>query len=249
MEACGENKVSLLLLDRPNPNGHYVDGPMLQTAEKSFVGLQPIPVVYGMTAGEYAQMLVGEKWCAFADKLKLKIIVCRNYDHNSMYQLPVAPSPNLKTMTAVYLYPSMCFFEGTAISLGRGTDYPFLQWGHPVFKEKSPYSFTPESMPGATDPVLKGQVCYGMLVAVEPEDALTLAANRIHLEWLVKAYQWYPNKTSFFNDYFDKLAGTSQLRQQIQSGMIAQQIRATWTAELTTFQKIRKKYLLYKDFE
>jgi len=247
MEACAENDKELIILDRPDPLGFIVDGPMLEKDHASFIGMQSIPVVYGMTPGEYALMLKGEQWIAPAT-VKLQVIKCTNYDHSSRYRLPVAPSPNLKNMAAVYLYPSLCFFEGTQISLGRGTSMPFQQFGHPDLKNYS-YTFTPESISGAADPPLKGKKCYGKLVATEAEEALALTGDRLQLKWLLEAYKSYPDKENFFTSFFEKLSGTSLLRQQIQHGLDEETIRKSWEPQLRGFKIIRKKYLLYKDFE
>ena len=249
MEACAEYDKELIVLDRPNPNGHYVDGPVLEKDHRSFVGMQPIPVVHGMTVGEYAKMLVGEKWIDDADKLNMKVIPCLYYDHSKRYFLPVAPSPNLKTMEAIYLYPSLCFFEGTVVSVGRGTDKPFQQWGHPAYKDKAEYSFTPKSTTGASKPMLEGKECSGELLATHPDKAYKLVDGKLNLSWLIKAYNWYPDKSKFFNAFFTNLAGTKELRKQIESGMTEGQIRDTWQEELSQFKLIRKKYLLYKDYE
>ena len=251
MQACAESNKQLIILDRPNPNGHYVDGPVLKKELRSFVGMQPVPVVYGMTPGEYAQMLVGEKWVAGLDKLKLTIIPCDNYDHTRKYELPVAPSPNLKNMAAIYLYPSLCLFEGTVVSVGRGTDKPFQQWGHPDFKEEANYSFTPKSTTGASKPLYEGKTCYGELVATSEKEALRKNEDLFNIQWLLKAYQWYPEKGKFFNsnNFFDKLAGTQELRQQILQGMKEKNIRRSWEDDIAAFIQVRRKYLLYKDFE
>lgn len=251
MEACAENNKELMILDRPNPNGHYVDGPVLEKEYRSFVGMQPVPIVYGMTAGEYAKMLKGEKWVKSADKLRLTIIGCNNYDHTKKYTLPVPPSPNLKTMAAIYLYPSLCLFEGTVVSVGRGTDMPFQQWGNPEFAGKSKYSFTPRSTTGASKPMYEGKECFGKLVAETEKEALMQNEDIFNIKWLIQAYNWYPNKDEFFNsnNFFDKLAGTKKLQQQIRDGVKEDKIRAGWEKEVDAFRKIRKKYLLYKDFE
>lgn len=246
MEACAENGKQLMVLDRPNPNGHYVDGPVLDTALRSFVGMQPVPIVYGMTSGEYARMLQGERRFRKAASLNLKVIPCRNWDHRKPYSLPVPPSPNLRTDAAVYLYPSLCLFEGTVVSVGRGTDKPFMQWGHPLFEGKTKESFRPASVVGATHPPYEGQTCYGRVLD-QPGEASQRTGFR--LEWLLQAYQWYPDKDKFFTDFFEKLAGTRLLRRQIQQGMTEQQIRSSWEPQLAQFKKIRKKYLLYRDFE
>ncbi len=249
MEACAEQGKELIVMDRPNPNGHYVDGPILEKSESSFVGMQSIPVVHGMTMGEYAKMLAGENWIKGAEKLNMKVIPCINYDHTKKYDLPVAPSPNLKTMAAIYLYPSLCFFEGTVVSLGRGTDKPFQQWGHPAYRGKTEYSFTPVSITGASKPPLEGKECFGELVATDPDKAYKLIDGKLNLNWLLKAYQWYPEKDKFFIDYFSKLAGTKKLRKQIEQGMSPEAIAYTWREDVAAFKSIRKKYLLYKDFE
>jgi len=249
IEVCADNGKKIMVLDRPNPNGFYVDGPVLDKTLHSFVGMQPIPVVYGMTAGEYARMLAGEKWLSSTKEPDLEVIPCSNYDHTSKYELPVPPSPNLKTMTAIYLYPSLCFFEGTQVSVGRGTDKPFQQWGNPEYRDKTVYSFTPKSTTGASKPMHEGKECYGKLCAVNAEEALNKINGQINLEWLVQAFKWYPEKDKFFTPFFEKLAGTNQLREQIDEGLTAAEIRASWQNDIKAFKKIRKKYLLYPDFE
>lgn len=247
MEACAEYGVSLIVLDRPNPNGHLIDGPILDTAFRSFVGMQAIPVLYGMSCGEYARMLQGERWFPLAEKLDLKVIPCNFYRHSDPYELPVAPSPNLKTMTAVYLYPGLCFFEGTGVSVGRGTDKPFQQWGHPDFAGKTEYSFVPQSREGAQSPVLVSKKCYGKLVAEDAGAAYRLSRKGLDLSSLITAYSWSKDKEHFFNDFFDKLAGTAQLRAQIIQGKREAEIRSSWLPGLARFRQIRKKYLLYAD--
>lgn len=254
MEACAENDKPLMILDRPNPNGFYVDGPVLDTALHSFVGMQPIPVVYGMTCGEYAKMLEGERWCKGADRLQLTVIACDRYDHTKKYQLKYPPSPNLKTMTAVYLYPSLCFFEGTVVSVGRGTDIPFEHWGAPEFEGKTNYSFTPQSREGATKPMYEGKKCWGVSVADNSTESLTsinneFIINKLSLAWLIQAYDWYPEKEKFFNNFFEKLSGNRSLRAQILAGKTEKQIHDSWQQDIKAFKKIRKKYLLYRDFE
>lgn len=246
MEAATENGKTVLILDRPNPIGHYVDGPVLDTSLRSFVGMQPIPVVYGMTPAEYATMLVGERWFNRAHALKLKVIPCKHYDHLTFYELPVAPSPNLKTMNSIYLYPSLCFFEGTVVSMGRGTSKPFEQWGHPDFEKFSSESFRPRSMTGATKPPFEGQNCYGRVL--DSKD-VTAAKKELQLQWLITAYNWYGKKESFFNNFFEKLAGTRELRRQIIAGQTEAEIRKSWQPGLNAFKEIRKQYLLYPDFE
>ena len=250
MEACAQNHKKLLILDRPNPNGFYVDGPVLDTATRSFVGMQPIPIVYGMTAGEYARMLVGETWFPNAADLDLTVIPCTGYDHTKKYQLPIAPSPNLRTMAAVYAYPSLCLFEGTAVSVGRGTPLPFQQFGSPEFdKTIYPYSFTPASGEGAKNPPYEGKTCYGEIAGSNTVAVLKKINNTVSLHWLLQAYANYPVKDKFFNPFFTKLSGSSQLEKQIKNGASEAAIRAGWQPGLDLFKKIRKKYLLYKDCE
>jgi len=247
MEACAENNIPLVVLDRPNPNGYYVDGPVLEAAYSSFVGLHPVPVVYGMTIGEYAGMVNGEKWMKCTQKCDLTVVKCKNYNHKSRYQLPVKPSPNLQDMQAVYLYPSICFFEGTVISIGRGTAHPFKVFGHPKYTGGS-FSFTPRPIKGVSeDPPLNGQLCYGQNLGSQA-DKIKLD-GKIELSWLLQAYKNLGAKTDFFTSYFEKLAGTNTLRQQILSGKSESEIRKSWQTGLDTFKKTRKKYLLYPDFE
>lgn len=242
MEAAIENHRPLILLDRPDPNGFYVDGPVLDTAYRSFVGMQPVPVVYGMTIGEYARMLLGERWVISDSSWHLTIIPCKNYTHHSRYILPVKPSPNLPNMQSVYLYPSLCLFEGTVVSLGRGTTKPFQQFGNPDLP-KDLYSFTPESVPGATKPPQMGKTCYGY-------DLSSVKVKGLSLQWVLKAYALCPDKDHFFLGTakgFDRLAGGPVLRQQMQEGLSEDQIRKSWQPALKAFKAIRKKYLLYAD--
>jgi len=245
MEACAAEGIPLMILDRPNPLGFIVDGPVLDRKYSSFVGMQPVPVLYGMTPGEYATMLIGEKWIA-PSNIELIVIKCSGYNHSSLYELPVSPSPNLKSMTAIYLYPSLCFFEGTPISVGRGTALPFQQFGHPLLKNYT-YRFTPKSMPGSSDPLLKGQTCYGLLVADNAADALKLIDGKLQLGWLMEAYKNYPEQEKFFTTFFEKLAGTDVLRKQIIQGLSEKEIRASWKPALEQFLRIRSKYLLYAE--
>ena len=247
MEACAQNGIPLVILDRPNPNGHYVDGPVLESAFKSFVGMHPVPVVHGMTIGEYAQMINGEGWLANGISCSLMVIPCKNYSHTVRYFLPVPPSPNLKSMMAIYLYPSTCFFEGTSFSLGRGTSDPFTMYGHPDFPDTA-YSFVPQSMPGAKLPPLMGRTCYGVnLSLVDPESFFERPGLR--LSYLLDAYNRTPDKARFFVPYFEKLAGTAQLRAQIKKGMSEEQIRETWEPKLSEFRELRSRYLIYRDFK
>lgn len=249
MEACAENNKQLIVLDRPDPNGFYVDGPLLDTSLASFVGMQPVPVVYGMTYGEYAKMLMGEHWSKNTDNLQMVVIPCARYDHSKKYLLKYPPSPNLKTMSAVYLYPSLCLFEGTVVSLGRGTDKPFQQWGHPDFKGKTDYYFVPQNMTGASKPLYEGKQCWGQLVADDKEIALNVTSGKICLKWLLQAYNWSGLNDRFFTNYFESLAGTKELRKEILAGKSEAQIRSSWQKDIVKFKKIRKKYLLYPDFE
>lgn len=247
MEACAENGVFLMVLDRPNPNAHLIDGPVLDTSLRSFVGMQPVPVLYGMTCGEYAMMLRGEGWIPNAGKLFMQVIPCENYTHKTRYTLPVAPSPNLKSMAAIYLYPGLCLFEGTDVSVGRGTDKPFEQWGHPGFKAKSRYHFEPKGRQGAQHPLWEDKKCYGQLVAANAEEAYELTKRGLDLKPLLTAYNWSEDKQHFFNDFFDKLAGNRELKEQIQQGISEEEIRKSWVENLDRFRTIREVYLLYKD--
>ncbi len=247
MEACAENNKELIVLDRPDPNGYYVDGPVLDEKFKSMAGADPVPIVYGMTAGEYAQMLNGEKWLKNGEQCNLKCIPVEGYTHKMLYQLPVNPSPNLKDMTAVYLYPSLGLFEGTVISVGRGTDTPFEIIGAPELQNGT-YSFTPESRPGATNPPYKGQKCSGYNLKTFG-DIMIKNYQKLYLFWLKATYGYYPDKTKFFNSYFVRLAGNDMLQKQIVSGLSDEEIRKSWEPALSNFKGIRKKYLLYPDFK
>lgn len=244
LEACAENHIKCLVLDRPNPNGFYFDGNILDTAYSSFVGMDPVPVVHGMTVGEYAVMINGEGWLKGGIKCDLTVIKCKNYDHKTYYTLPVKPSPNLPNQNSIYLYPSICFFEGTTISLGRGTLFPFQIYGSPELPDKG-FSFIPESVPGAKNPPLLGVKCYGTDLRDATQKRL-VPVPRLNLGWVIDAYNQFPQKEKFFTSYFDVLAGGPVLREQIQKGMTAEQIRRTWKEGLERFSKIREKYLLYK---
>ena len=265
LEAALENHKPLLILDRPNPNGFYVDGPVLDKKFKSFIGMQPVPIVYGMTIGEYALMLAGENWLsAKANAINaynistkptadtpfhVTVIKCKNYDHNSKYIIPVNPSPNLKTMQGIYLYPSTCLFEGTVLSEGRGTDAPFQIFGHPSLP-KNLYAFTPRPNEGAKSSKCFNQLCYGWHITGTNESVLAKLNNRIQLKYLLDAYQLFPNKDSFFlkNNFFNQLAGNDQLMQQVKQGKTEDEIRKSWEPALSNFKATRKKYLLYPDF-
>ena len=246
MEACAENKKTFIILDRPNPNGYYIDGPILESENKSFVGLHPVPLVYGMTIAEYAQMVNGEKWLTNGLQCDLKVVSCDNYEHSDWYQLPIATSPNLPNMASVYLYPSLCLFEGTVMSVGRGTDLPFQVVGHPKLKNAA-YKFTPVSKPAAKKPLYENQVCFGhdlhnfSLLYVRDYKGL-------YLFWILTSFKDMPDQDKYFNDFFEKLAGTKTLRQQIIAGKTEEQIKATWRPGIEKFKLIRKKYLLYADF-
>ncbi|MBS1747933.1 MAG: DUF1343 domain-containing protein [Bacteroidetes bacterium] len=267
IEAAAENNKPMMILDRPNPNGFYIDGPVLETKFKSFIGMQPIPVVYGMTIGEYAMMISGEGWLS-TDAANKKfawykdhaqnsvdtpfhflVIKCENYNHKSRYVLPVKPSPNLPDMGSVYWYPSICFFEGTNISEGRGTDDPFQVFGAPSLPNNL-YSFKPVSKLGATNPKYVNQTCYGWNVtSMKADDGI------LHLLYLLESYKLFPDKDNFFinpknsDNFFNKLAGNATLAQQIKAGKSESEIRESWQTALNKFKNIRKKYLLYADFE
>ncbi|WP_205685679.1 exo-beta-N-acetylmuramidase NamZ family protein [Flavipsychrobacter stenotrophus] len=248
MEACAEQQKQLVVLDRPNPNGFYIDGPVLKKENRSFVGMQAIPIVYAMTAGEYAKMLVGEHLFPGAATLDLQVVKCLNYDHSKKYELPIAPSPNLRNMAAIYAYPSLCLFEGTKISVGRGTAFPFQQFGSPELADKYPYTFTPQSGEGAKSPTYEGKKCFGVLVGETPGEILKQVNGRLQLKWLIDAYTAYPAKDQFFTDFFKKLTGSDDLKTQIQKGETEATIRKCWQKDLKIFKTTRKKYLLYKDF-
>ncbi len=256
-EAAIEFNKPLIVLDRPNPNGDYVDGPVRRDGFRSFLGMQKVPVVYGMTIGEYAMMLKGEKWIDSAirkkskNDLDLTVIPCANYTHSSKYILPVKPSPNLPDMASVYLYPSTCFFEGTVLSEGRGTDRPFQMFGHPKLPDTL-FKFTPTSRQGAKNTKLLDKVCYGWDLGGSNEKVLKEIDRKLQFRWIKTAYQLFPGKDTFFlnnGKNFDRLAGNDSLRPQIVSGVSDDDIRKSWKPELDRFKKIRKKYLLYKDFE
>lgn len=247
MESAAENHKPLIVLDRPNPNGHYVDGPvLLDTTLRSFIGMQSIPIVHGMTVGEYAKMLNGEKWLKNGVQCKLTVITCKKYDHHTFYQLPIAPSPNLPNMAAIYLYPSTCLFEGTVLSLGRGTNLPFQIFGHPSYP-KDLFSFTPRANTGNKNPVLKDTTCYGYNLTGTPEQVRAEMNGRIQLKWLIQAYNLFNDKEKFFTPFINKLAGNRILQQQIRQGLSEEEIRKSWEPALSKFKITRKKYLLYAE--
>lgn len=265
MEAALEYGKHLIVLDRPNPNGHFVDGPVLERAYKSFVGMQPVPVVYGMTIGEYAQMIYDEEWleprlyelAGRHGKFELTIIPCNNYTHTTKYELPVKPSPNLPSSQSIWLYPSTCFFEGTVLSEGRGTNIPFQIFGHPSLP-KTLRPFTPRSRDGAKEPKFKDQLCYGWDLSGPADKVFVTAGNKVQIKWLMEAYKLFPDKGQFFitpsskkpeDFFFNKLAGNSSLMQQVKDGKTEEEIRNSWQPALQKFKEIRKKYLIYKDFE
>ena len=244
MEACAENKIELMILDRPDPNGFYIDGPVLDTAYRSFVGLNPIPIVHGLTLAEYARMMNGEGWLKNHEQCKLQIIKIANYTHRSRYTLPVNPSPNLNTEKSILLYPSVCLFEGTVLSCGRGTQFPFLLIGHPDLKERYTYSFTPVSIPGMSEkPPLKDKLCYGINLKNYDSNKI-YQDGMLDLSWLIELYKAFPDKAHFFNAYINKLCGTSDLKKQIEAGKSGEEIRSSWEPALGNYKSMRKKYLV-----
>lgn len=250
MEAAAENNKEVIVLDRPNPNGFYIDGPVLDLKYKSFVGMHPIPVVHGCTVGELAGMINGEKWLTGGVECKLKVIPCSNYEHKDLYTLPVAPSPNLPSMASVYLYPSLCWFEGTIVSVGRGTNLPFQCIGYPGNKTGK-FHFTPRDIAGvAIDPPHEGKECTGHNLEEFGEFYIT-ASGQLYLDWIAGMYESAVDKSAFFNspEFFDKLAGSDVLRKQIIAGKSKEDIRKSWQEGLTEYKTMRKKYLLYTDFE
>lgn len=241
LEACADSEVPVVVLDRPNPNAHYIDGPVMREENQSFLGKVPVPLVYGMTIGEYAKMLIGERWLSTKNQVDLIVIPIENYTHQTPYQLPIRPSPNLPNSQAIALYPSLGLFEGTTVNAGRGTNKPFQQFGasflHP---EMFTHTYSPKSVSGASNPKEKGKVCYGVDLSSHPK------MDNINLEWLVDAYNHAQNKDSFFLDPgFRRHAGTSTLQHQIEKGMTAIEIRETWKPGIAAFVKIRTKYLIY----
>lgn len=239
MEACAEQNIPLIVLDRPNPNGHIIDGPILEPKHQSFVGMHPVPVLHGMTIGEYAKMINGEKWLKDGIQCDLTVVPCKNYNHHINYSLPVRPSPNLPNDLSINLYASLCFFEGTNVSVGRGTEKQFQIFGSPFLKNYM-FEFVPKPNLGAKNPLHNGLVCYGKDLSE------ARFVYRLNLEWLIEAYQNTEDQTVFFTSFFEKLAGTDTLRSQIESGKTAEEISATWKQDLEIFKTIRKKYLIYK---
>ncbi len=246
MEACAENGIPLVLLDRPNPNSFYIDGPVLEKGFESFVGMHPVPMVYGMTIGEYAMMVNGERWLRNSVKCSLKVVKLENYTHRTRYMMPAWPSPNLVSMNAVYLYPSLCLFEGTMISVGRGTLYPFEVFGHPNWLKCS-FTFVPRSILGmCLHPPYEGKECRGIDLRMITRDHPGFLGS-LQLSWLIAAFTDLGSNPGFFNNYFEKLAGTAKLREQIILGLSEEEIKVTWLEDHEKFKLIRAKYLLYKD--
>ena len=244
MNAALKAGKSFMVLDRPNPNGMTVDGPILDMKYKSGVGRLPITTVHGMTLGEIAQMANGEGWLDGGGKVNLTVIPCENYTHQTRYRLPIAPSPNLQTMTSIYLYPSICYFEGTPVSLGRGTDKPFMIYGHPDMKNRT-FEFTPRSVPGAKNPPLLDQLCHGVdLSSISDEEAI---AQGINLEYVIDAYNDLNIGDEFFTKFFELLAGRGDIREMIEKGMSADEIKATWADDVKRFREQRRPYLLYAE--
>jgi uncharacterized protein YbbC (DUF1343 family) len=244
MEAAAENGKKVIVLDRPNPNGHYVDGPVLKPGFTSFVGMHPIPIVHGMTIAEYAMMINGEGWLNNGVSCDLEVVLCERYNREMKYELPIPPSPNLRTQASILLYPSLCLFEGTIMSEGRGTDFPFEIFGHPQLPDSIySFSFTPVSGFGSKYPKLENKLCHGLKLTTE---AATIDA--LNIDWLIDAYNNYPGEDFFItkNRWFDILAGGSSLREQIIQGKSAYEIRASWQTELNEFREVRAKYLLYE---
>ncbi len=241
MEACAENNIQLIVLDRPNPNAHYIDGPILEKEYQSFVGMHPVPLVYGMTIGEYAQMINGEKWLENGIQCNLKVIPLQHYTHQTPYNLPIKPSPNLPNAVAINLYPSLAFFEGTNVSCGRGTEMQFQVFGSPFLNKKYfPFSFTPQPNAGAKYPKHQGKICNGMDLRNHKK------LNLLNLEWLIEAYVNTKEKAAFFNPFFTKLAGTKKLQHHIEQGYTYREIRGTWLNDVSRFKRIRRKYLIYE---
>lgn len=244
MDACAQYNKKMIILDRPNPNGHYVDGPILNMKYKSGVGHLPIPIVHGMTLGELALMINGERWLPAGRQCDLAVVKAKNYTHQTMYQLPVFPSPNLKSMKAVYLYPSTCLFEGTSVSLGRGTDFPFEAYGHPDMTGYN-FSFTPQSIDGAKNPPLLNKLCHG--VDLRPLSDENIYAKGLNLEYIIDAYNNLNLGDKFFSSFFELLVGVDYIRPMIKEGKSADEIKAKWQDDVANFKVQRKPYLLYEE--
>lgn len=246
MEAAAENNIPMIVLDRPNPNGFYIDGPIMEKENISFVGLHPVPIVYALTIGEYALMVNGEFWLSDSLQCELKVIPLGNYDRNSIYKLSVKPSPNLPNWESVYLYPSLCLFEGTIVSVGRGTEKPFQVYGHPLISDE--FAFIPRKKEGHRAPLYCDQECRGEFL-IDYANNYQENPDRINLSWLIKAYNGLSNQTDFFNNFFIKLSGSETLRKQIENGLSEEEIRNTWSKNIKDYKNIRVKYLIYKDFK
>jgi uncharacterized protein YbbC (DUF1343 family) len=244
MDACAEHQKKIVLLDRPNPNGHYVDGPILDMKYKSGVGWLPVPVVHGMTLGELAMMVNGEKWLPENRVCDLMVIKCKNYTHQTLYRLPVPPSPNLPNMTAIYLYPSICYFEATPVSLGRGTDFPFQIYGHPNMKAYD-FTFTPRSVPAASNPPQKDKLCYGVNLSSLSDEEIW--KKGIDLSYVIDAYRNLNMDDHFFRPFFENLIGVDYVRKMIKQGKSADEIKAMWQEDVAKFKQQRKPYLLYDE--
>ncbi len=250
MEACAENNIPVIILDRPNPNAYYIDGPVLDTANyRSFIGMHPVPVVYGMTIGEYGKMINGEKWLSNGIKCDLTVIPCKNYSHDSKYLLPVKPSPNLPNDRSIELYPSLCFFESTILSVGRGTDKQFQILGHPLYNSvpEASFSFTPMPNKGASNPVLNGELCYGFDLSKD-NSVFQWTDNQLNIGVIIEMYKLFPDKESFFkkSNSIELLSGNADFRKQIQNGTSEEEIRITWQQGLENFKETRLKYLIYE---
>lgn len=252
MEACAEHKKPLLILDRPNPNGFLIDGPILDMRLKSGIGQFPIPMTHGVTIGEFALMINGEGWLPGGMKTDITVIPVANYDHEMAYELPIKPSPNLNTQQSILLYPALCLFEGTIISQGRGTYMPFSVLGAPLLKGKYDFTFTPKSIKGmAETPLHQNQACYGLDLRTFDTEHFR-KTGRIQIEWMIELYKAYPAKEKFFDrsqskqmGNIDYLAGVYEFRKQIEAGATAEEIRASWEPGLSEYKEMRKKYLLY----
>lgn len=245
MESCARMGKKMIILDRPNPLGFYVDGPILDMKYKSGVGWLPIPVVHGMTFGELSGMINGEGWLPDGLKCDVTVIKCKNYTHSTMYSLPIKPSPNLPDMRSIYLYPSICYFEATPVSLGRGTDIPFQVYGHPNMKGYD-FSFTPRSIPGAKNPPQLNRECYGVDLSKEPSIE-EINKRGINLEYVIDAYNNLNLDDHFFRSFFELLIGRDYVRKMIKEGRSADEIKATWSDEVEQFKRQREKYLLYEE--
>ena len=253
MDACAEHHKPLLLLDRPNPNGYLVDGPVLDMALKSGIGQFPIPIAHGLTLAEMAHMINGEGWLPEGRRCELRVVKVKNYTHDTPYTLPVKPSPNLNTQQAILLYPSTCLFEGTILNHGRGTQFPFTVLGSPLLKGKYAFSYTPVSLPGMSEtPLHMNQLCYGLDLRQYDVEALR-KTRRINLDWLLELYNAYPDKARFFDrsqsnqmGNIDFLSGDANFKEQIRAGKTADEIRASWEPKLSAYKQMRKKYLLYE---